>query len=59
MGFEKTPIFAQNQYVLGYDSSENRQFGALTDRNLVFLGRDSHIADRLYITVPYNNFYRF
>jgi hypothetical protein len=28
MGFEKIQIFAQNAYVLAYDFSENRQFGA-------------------------------
>jgi hypothetical protein len=35
------------------------QFGAKTDRNSVFLGRDTHIVNRLPITVPYFNFYGF
>jgi hypothetical protein len=35
------------------------QFGAKTDRNSVFLGRDTHIVNQLSITVPYFNFYDF
>jgi hypothetical protein len=33
--------------------------GAKTDRNSIFLGRDRHMMDRLYITVPYISFYGF
>jgi hypothetical protein len=46
-------------YGLAYGSSENGQFGAKIDRNSVFLGRDPHIADQLYIMVLYMNFYGF
>jgi hypothetical protein len=44
---------------LAYDFTENHQFGVKTDRNSIFLGRDRHILDRLYITVPYMSFYGF
>jgi hypothetical protein len=53
MGFEKFQIFALNPYVLAYGFTKNHHFGAKTDRNFIFLGRDSHIADRLYIMVAY------
>jgi hypothetical protein len=33
--------------------------GAKTDQNSVFLDRDPHIVDRLYITVSYMSFYEF
>jgi hypothetical protein len=59
MGFEKIHIFAQNPWVLACGFTENCQFGAKTDRNSVFLGRDTRIANRLSITVPYFNFYGF
>jgi hypothetical protein len=45
--------------VLAYGFTENCQFGANTDRNSVFLGRDPRIANWLSITVPYFNFYGF
>jgi hypothetical protein len=45
--------------VLAYGISENRQFAAKTDRNSIFLGRDPHIPDRLYIVVSYMSFYWF
>jgi hypothetical protein len=45
--------------VLADGSTKNGQFRAKTDRNWVFLGRDPHIADRLYIIVPYMSFYGF
>jgi hypothetical protein len=35
-----------------------RQFAAKTDRNSVFLGREAHIPNWLYIMVLYNFFYR-
>jgi hypothetical protein len=38
---------------------ENCQIGAKTDRNSVFLGRDTHIPNLLSITLPYFNFYGF
>jgi hypothetical protein len=40
MGFQKNQIFAQNPYVLAYGFTKNRKFGANTDRNSVFIGRD-------------------
>jgi hypothetical protein len=39
--------------------SEHRQFGAKTDTDSLFLVRNPHIADRIYITVSYLSFYRF
>jgi hypothetical protein len=39
--------------------TKNRQFGAKSDWNSIFLGRDPHIIDQLSITVPYMNFYGF
>ena len=59
MGFEKFRIFAQNPKVLAYGFTENCQFGAKTDRNSVFPGRDPRNANWLSITVPHFNFYRF
>jgi hypothetical protein len=45
--------------VLAYGFTVNRQFVAKTDRKFVFLGRDAHILDLLYITVPHMCFYEF
>jgi hypothetical protein len=59
MSFEKNQIFAQNPLVLAYSFTENHQLGAKIDRNSVFLCRDPHITDRLYITVSYMSFYGF
>jgi hypothetical protein len=59
MGFQKIKIFAQNPNVLAYGFSENHQLGAKSNRNSVFLGRDPHIVDRLYIMVLYMSFYEF
>jgi hypothetical protein len=53
MGFEKFPVFARNPWVLAYGFTENCQFGAKTDRNSIFPGRDRRIANRLPKTVPY------
>jgi hypothetical protein len=39
--------------------TKNRQFWAKTEQNSVFLGHDTHIADKLYITVSYMIFYGF
>jgi hypothetical protein len=47
------------QTVVAYGFTENRQFGAKTDRNSIFLGRDPHMVDRLSKMVPYMNFYGF
>jgi hypothetical protein len=57
--FKEIHIFGQNPTVLAYDITENCQFGAKTDRNSIFLGRDPRIASRLSITILYFNFYVF
>jgi hypothetical protein len=58
MGFQISQIFAHNPWVLAYGFSENCQFPQkLTET--VFLGRDPHIMDQLYIMVPYMSFYGF
>jgi hypothetical protein len=44
---------------LAYGFSENQQFAAKTDRNSIFLSRDPHISDRLYIMVLYMSFSEF
>jgi hypothetical protein len=45
--------------MLAYDLIENRLFEAKSDRNSVFFGRDPHIRDRLYKTVPHMSCYWF
>jgi hypothetical protein len=45
--------------VLAFGSTEKLQFVAKTDGNSVFLGREAHIPDRLYIMVLYIGFYGF
>jgi hypothetical protein len=45
--------------VLAYDFTENHQFATKTERTSVFLGREPHIPDRLYIMVLYMSFYEF
>jgi hypothetical protein len=58
--FEITMVpLSSLQTVVAYGFTENRQFGAKTDRNSIFLGRDPHMVDRLSKTVPYMNFYGF
>jgi hypothetical protein len=59
MGFEKFHIFARIPEVLAYGFTENSKFGAKTDRNSVFLGRDTRIANRLFITVRISIFTGF
>jgi hypothetical protein len=44
---------------LAYGFSEIRYCAAKTDRNSVFLSRDPHILDRLYVMVLYMSFYEF
>jgi hypothetical protein len=56
MGFKKFQISAQNPKVLAFGFTKKRQFVAETDRNSVFLGREAHIPDWLYIMVLYINF---
>jgi hypothetical protein len=58
-GFWKISHFCSKSKGVAYGFTENRQFGAKTDRNSVFLGRDPRIANRLSITVPYMNLYVF
>jgi hypothetical protein len=50
MGFKKIQFFYQNPKVLAYGFSENHQFTEKTDRNSVFLYRDPHILDLLYLS---------
>jgi hypothetical protein len=57
--FKEIHIFGQNPTVLAYDITENFQFGAKTDRNSIFLGRDPRIASRLSITVRISIFMAF
>jgi hypothetical protein len=45
--------------MLAYGFTENHQFVIKTERNSIFLGRDPHITDRLYITLSYMSFYEF
>jgi hypothetical protein len=45
--------------VLAYGFTENCQFGAKTDRNTVFHGRDPRIANRLSIKVLFSIFTGF
>jgi len=59
MGFKKLKILAQNSKVLAFGFTEKGNFVAKTDWDSVFLGRDTHIPDWLYITVLYISFYRF
>jgi hypothetical protein len=59
MGLKKIQFSPQNSQVLAYGFTENHQFMAKTDRNSVFLGRDPHILDRLYIMISYMSFYGF
>jgi hypothetical protein len=44
---------------LPYGFSENGQFAAKTIWNSVFLSRDPHILDRLYVMVLYMSFQKF
>jgi hypothetical protein len=57
--FWRVSHFSQNPKVLAYGFTENGQFGAKTDQNSIFLGRDPRIANRLSIKVSYFNFYGF
>jgi hypothetical protein len=50
--FSKNQNFSQNPYVLAYGFTENHQFKAKIDRNCVFLSRDPHILDQLYLMAP-------
>jgi hypothetical protein len=45
--------------VLAYGFTKNPQFATKTDRNSVFLVRDPHTPDRLYLMVSYMCFYKF
>jgi hypothetical protein len=45
--------------VLPYGFTENCQFGPSSNRNSIFLGRDPHIMNQLYIMVLYIFFYKF
>jgi hypothetical protein len=56
--FSKKIKFLLKILVLAY-GTENLQFAAKTDRNSIFIGRDTHILDRLYIIILYMSFYGF
>jgi hypothetical protein len=56
--FCKIQIVAQNPCVT-LRFIENCQFGPKSNQNTVFLGRDPHIPDQLYIMVKNMSFYRF
>ncbi len=58
-GFSECSHLRSKCIGVAYGFTENRQFGAKTHRNSVFLGRYPHIADRLSIAVSYKNFYGF
>jgi hypothetical protein len=58
-GFWKFSHFCSKSKCVSLRFYRNCQFGAKTNRNSVFLGRDPRIANRLSITVPYFNFYGF
>jgi hypothetical protein len=45
--------------MLAYGFTKNRQFGVKIDRNSVFLSREWHITDWLFITFPCMSFYGF
>jgi hypothetical protein len=57
--FKKNQILAQNPWVLACGFPENHQFAAKTNRNSIFLGRDPHISNWVYIMVPYMSFTGF
>jgi hypothetical protein len=52
-------ILAQNLKVLAFGFTENHRFTIKTDGNSVFLGRNPHILDRLYLLILYMRFYEF
>jgi hypothetical protein len=59
MDLKKNQIYAQNPLVLAYGFSKNSQFVAKINRSFIFIGRDPHILNRLYIIVLYMSFYVF
>jgi hypothetical protein len=58
-GFKKKSNLAQNPNLLAFGFTEQCRFVVKTDRNSIFLSRDPHITDRLYIIVMYISFYGF
>jgi hypothetical protein len=58
-GFLKKLNFRSKSIDVSLRFTKNRQFWAKTEQNSVFLGHDTHIADKLYITVSYMIFYGF
>jgi hypothetical protein len=55
--FKKIQISARNTKVLAFGFTDKRQFVVKTERNSIFLCRESHISHRLYIMVMYISFY--
>jgi hypothetical protein len=50
-GFENFQILAQNAKVNAFSFTEKHQFVAKTDQNSIFLDREAHILNWVYIMV--------
>jgi hypothetical protein len=59
MGFKKIQILAQNTKVLVFGFTEKSKLVTKTDINSIFLSREAHIPDWLYIMITYINFCGF
>jgi hypothetical protein len=59
MGFKKIQNLAENPKQLTFGFTEKRKLATKTDRNLVCLGRNVQILDRLHIMLLYISFYGF
>jgi hypothetical protein len=59
MDFKIFQILSQNPNLLAFGFIVKYQFVAKTDRNSVFLDREAHIPDQLYIIVMYISFKGF
>jgi hypothetical protein len=57
--FKDFQILTKNPKILACGFTEKCLFMTKTDRNSVFLSREVHIPDRLYIIVMCINFYEF
>jgi hypothetical protein len=56
MDFKIFQILSQNPNLLAFGFIVKYQFVAKTDRNSIFLDREAHIPDQLYIIVMYISF---
>jgi hypothetical protein len=59
MDFKIFQILSQNPNLLAFSFIVKYRFVAKTDRNSVFLDREAHIPDQLYIIVMYISFKGF